>query len=178
MFYRHMQNKKIFLIGYMAVGKSTLGKKIASILDFNFIDLDNLIEEKLNCSINTIFEKYGERAFRETESEQLKTVNDKVVLSTGGGTPIFKSNMDYMLDNGLVVYLEMPTQMLVDRILQGKNKRPLVKGISDDNLPDFVENHLMERLPFYNQAHFKWDARKNSALEINELANQIKKALF
>src|SRR5690349_8405249 len=105
---------KIFLIGFMGCGKSTMGKKLAVKLGYDFIDLDHQIEKNLGTTITAYFAENGEEAFRKLESETLKNFDypSNSIIATGGGAPCFFDNMDWMNANGLSIYIEMPAAAL------------------------------------------------------------------
>lgn len=148
---------KIFLIGFMGCGKSTLGKKLAVKLGYDFIDLDQQIEKEAGMSIGTYFSVNGEAAFRAKESETLKTFNYPVncVVATGGGVPCYFDNMDWINQNGLSVYIEMTPVALARRLENGKEKRPLLKDMDETQLISFITDKLEERNQFYQQATLK-----------------------
>lgn len=143
----------IFLIGFMGCGKSTKAKQLANRLDCPVIDLDAEIVKSQEMSIAEYFEQHGEAAFRKLESETLKTFDYPAtcVVATGGGLPCFFDNMEWMNANGKTIYLQMTPPQLVSR-LHNREKRPLLKGMDDDQLLAFIEMKLAERNPFYNQA--------------------------
>ena len=117
---------KVFLIGYMAVGKTTIGKRLANALEIPFVDLDSEIVQRESRSINDIFEQAGEPYFRKLESEILSEFcqnGQDMILSTGGGAPIYGSNLERMLESGTVVWLDMDLEMIKNRLLLS-NKRP------------------------------------------------------
>lgn len=145
---------RIFLIGFMGSGKSTIGRSLASKLKLDFIDLDNYIQESQNKTISEIFEAHGEAGFREIESKCLKELAkiEQGVISTGGGTPCWGDNMEFIKSHGISIYLKCSTDMLVDRLINSKNKRPLIEGKNCDELRDFVDKTLEKRDHFYNQA--------------------------
>lgn len=145
---------KIFLIGFMGCGKSTLGKKLAVKLGYDFVDLDHQIEKNIGTTIGSYFAAHGEAAFRKLESETLKTFSypANAVIATGGGTPVFFDNMDWMNANGLTLYIEMSPAALAKRLESGKEKRPLLRDLHDDALIEFIEHKLAERDGFYKQA--------------------------
>lgn len=140
----------------MGSGKSTIGKVLAETLDLPFHDLDTYIEEKENQSVADIFETKGEIYFRNLEHTSLKGLLSKqedIVLSLGGGTPCYAGNMDLLLNNGISVYLQYPLKVLVDRLWDAKEQRPLVAHLgSKELLEDFVRKHLFERAPYYFKA--------------------------
>ena len=140
----------------MGSGKTTLGKKLASLMELSFIDLDNYIETKENDSISGLFEKKGETAFRETEAarlEELLQQNQPSVISLGGGTICFHSNLEKIKKNGTLIYIDLPPKVLTERIKNGKTKRPLLQNVPAQHLLEFVERKLEERKSFYNKAH-------------------------
>ncbi|MBB2151812.1 shikimate kinase [Pedobacter gandavensis] len=146
---------KIFLIGFMGCGKSTLGRKLATKLGYDFIDLDHQIEMLAGMPIGEFFAAKGEPAFRVFESKTLKEFNypDNCVVATGGGAPCYFDNMQWINENGLSVYIEMPPTALAKRLEGGKDKRPLLKDMNEDELIAFIAAKLEERNPFYQQAN-------------------------
>ncbi|MEE9407433.1 MAG: shikimate kinase [Polaribacter sp.] len=149
---------KIVLLGYMASGKSTIGKKLAKKLYLNFIDLDNYIEDKEKMTISTIFKVKGEIYFRLIEHKYLKEIlnsDEKCVLSLGGGTPCYANNMELINNSKAIsIYLKTSIKTLVERLLNEKSKRPLVANLEDEKITEFVAKHLFERRFYYEQAKF------------------------
>lgn len=147
---------KIVLVGYMAVGKSTIGRMLAEKLHIAFIDLDKSIENDEHLSINEIFEKYGEIYFRKKEHLELKKwleTSNSLVIATGGGTPCYANN--HLLLNGTGItsfYLKASVSLLYERLLLGQIERPLVAGQSEEDLKEFIAKHLFDRSYFYHQA--------------------------
>lgn len=143
----------LFLIGFMASGKSSLGKKIAKQFEMDFVDLDEFIEQEEGKSITQIFEEGGESVFREKEAHYLRNLNlDNKLVATGGGTPIFNNNMLYMKAQGAVAYLVVPSEIIIGRLRQNPGERPLVKDLSDEALVEYVEKTLEERKSIYADA--------------------------
>ncbi|MCL2131070.1 MAG: shikimate kinase [Lentimicrobiaceae bacterium] len=142
---------KTYLIGFMGCGKSTVGKRLAAYCNCSFADTDELFETKLNRSINSYFEHYGEESFRKEESLILRGTAslENTVIAVGGGTPCFYDNMDWILSQGVCVYLEMPPKALLDRLQNSKSARPLLKT---DNLLENIQNLLSQREPYYKKA--------------------------
>lgn len=138
----------------MGCGKSTMGKKLAQKLGYTFIDLDHEIEKQLGTTIAEYFASHGENAFRKLESDTLKTFDypANAVVATGGGAPCFFDNMDWMNENGLSVYIEMPASALAKRLESGKDKRPLLKDLNEVQMIEFIEGKLNERNVFYKRA--------------------------
>ena len=134
----------IFLVGYMGCGKSTLGKKLAINLNYDFIDLDNYIEEQEGRTIKEIFADDGEDYFRKLERVYLHRVIDteNVVISSGGGTPCFFDNMDQMNEYGLTVYINMHPKALIPRLKLSELYRPLIDGMEGEVLLDYVYKTL------------------------------------
>ena len=164
---------KIVLLGYMASGKSFIGKTLAQVLDFNFIDLDDYIVDKEEQSIKTIFEKKGEIYFRKIEHLALKELllkEENIVLSLGGGTPCYSNNMDLLLNAKQVetIYLQVSIQETIARLQADTNKRPLISHLKNkEELIEFVGKHIFERSTFYNKATYKInaDSSKKSIIE-------------
>ena len=158
---------RILLIGYMGAGKTTLGRALAKEIGVEFIDLDQYIEEKEGLSVNEIFAQKGETAFREMERNTLREVTENIggVIATGGGTPCFFDNMEYMKTNGKVIYLNCSRGELLERLKIYKATRPLLKDKNDDELKEFIENSLPKREPFYNKANIIIDADPLSTKE-------------
>lgn len=148
---------KIVLVGYMGSGKTTIGKLLANKLKISFLDLDEVIEQGLEDSISNIFNGKGEIFFRKKEHEYLIDVlskKEKLILSTGGGTPCYSGNMETMLNLAdHVFYLKVSIPGLVKRLLLEKEHRPLIKNIDNGDLPEFIGKHLFERNNFYLKAN-------------------------
>ncbi len=145
---------RIFLIGYMGSGKTTLGRKLASRLNYDFIDLDHALEEQAGMTIAEYFSSFGETAFRVAESEILKQTAypENVIISTGGGAPCFFDNMDWMNANGTTLYIKLSPKTLADRLEHGKEARPILRDKHGDELVAFIAEKLTEREPFYTRA--------------------------
>lgn len=151
---------RIYLIGYMYSGKSTIGRRLAQRMGMAFLDLDVAIEERYHTTIPLIFQKYGEEAFRKMEREVLQqsTLEENVVISTGGGTPCHFDNMDCILKNGTAVYLEMSYEAILERMAQSRKQRPLFAGKTPDERQQIVQDHLQQRTPYYAKAQVTVDA--------------------
>ena len=151
--------QRIFLIGYMGVGKTTLGKALADRTGLSFIDLDLFIEGRYRKTIRQIFEAEGEEAFREIERKALHEVAEfeDIILSTGGGTPCFFDNMDYMNRQADTVYLKAAPGVLYKHLLMGKSVRPLLLGKTPDEVGLFIREQLERREPFYAKAKHTLD---------------------
>ena len=147
---------RIILIGYMGSGKSTMGKKIARLLNLRFIDSDKEISEQFGKSIPELFATEGEEKFRALEQSFIRSLpkEEDFVLSTGGGLPCYNHLIEELNALGTTVYLSHPVKELVNRLLKSKTKRPIIEGKSEEELIAFVTKHLNERIPCYSKAHF------------------------
>jgi len=146
--------RKVYIIGFMGSGKTTVGKKLAAVLGWSFWDLDKKVEEKAGISIQEIFSRNGEEFFRTIESETLKGLEceTNAVISTGGGTPCYADNMDFMLKTGLTVYLKLSPVQLRNRLSESKGERPLIKNLGKEELLVFIGKKLHIREEWYNKA--------------------------
>ena len=162
----------IFLIGFMGCGKSTSGKLLAKHLNFDFIDLDKIFEIQEKISIPEYFEKFGEDKFRKIEQSILHSVKLKkdIVVATGGGTPCFFDNMEFMRKNGITVYLQLTPSLLCKRLINSHNIRPKILGKNSEELKEWVEKLIEERTPYYKKAHIIIDAR---TLSVSMLAKVL-----
>jgi shikimate kinase len=166
-----MITKPIYLIGFMASGKTKTGKRLAKRLEIPFLDLDAVIESEINQSIREFFEANGENAFRELESKCLQQLPLKAtVISLGGGTPCFKNNLKYINENGRSIYLRKSPELLIGRLREKKAKRPLVANLSDGELQEYVRKTLKEREEFYLQAHYIFESEKASFNDLVDIA--------
>ncbi|MCX4291716.1 MAG: shikimate kinase [Odoribacter sp.] len=146
---------KYFLVGYMACGKTRTGREMADEMGMRFIDLDAYIADRERRSIPEIFAEEGEEKFRKLETRYLHEVcelYEDFVMSTGGGAACFNGNMEYMNRQGHTVFLDTPVDTIVERLIRGKHKRPIVSKLSDGEIRDFVCRHLGERRKYYEQA--------------------------
>jgi shikimate kinase len=154
---------RLYLTGFMGSGKTTVGRALAQKLGSEFIDLDFQIEQSWKESIESIFASVGEQEFRKRETEQLRAINyEDAVIATGGGTFIY--NRDWMMQNGTVVYLEVPFEVLVSRI-GAETSRPLWKN---------AKQLFDERRQVYENAHLKVDASRDVELVAAEIVERIR----
>lgn len=145
---------RIFLLGYMGTGKTYWGKRWAAQYGMDFYDLDHEIEANAGITIREIFEKNGESFFREKEREALHRFSDRddFILSTGGGTPCFFDNMQWMNEKGITIYLNTPVSIIAERLLKEKSHRPLIQNLKDEELTSFIQNNINKRNKFYTQS--------------------------
>jgi shikimate kinase len=148
--------KKVYIIGFMGSGKTTTGLKLAGLLGWAFTDLDRSIEESTGMTIPEIFSSHGETWFRKAESEMLRNLPSDTnrVISTGGGTPCFEDNMEYMLETGLTIYLKLTPGQLKSRLSGTNGERPLIKDLGEEGLLSFIKEKLAFREKWYNRAEF------------------------
>lgn len=152
--------KRVYLLGFMGCGKSTVGKSLAKEVQWDFIDLDDFIEKKSGMSIPDVFQTHGEDYFRQLESEAVAetTSMENVIIATGGGAPCFHKNMEAMNQAGLTIYLQLSAEGLRDRLKPAKTNRPLISNKSDDELLEFIKEKLAERESYYKLAKVTADA--------------------
>ena len=171
--------KKIFLIGYMGCGKSSLGRKLAKAGGMEFMDMDSIIEQREGASISDIFYYQGEEYFRAAERtliEELGTADGDMVISTGGGAPAWEDNMERMNTLGATVYLRRTAVQIASRLSpHGRQKRPKLRGLNDEELVAFMTANMAEREPFYSKAKHCIDCAQMSDAEIIEHILQIVK---
>ncbi len=151
--------RRIVLVGYMGSGKTTVGKALSKETGMMFYDLDWYIENRMHTTVSKLFTERGEEAFRRIEYNMLHEVAEfeDVIISCGGGTPCFFDNMDYLNQQGDVVYLKASPDTLYKHLLMAKVERPLLKGKSPEELIAYITEHLKERAPFYEKARYTLD---------------------
>ena len=167
---------KLFLIGYMGAGKTTIGRLLAKKLNCSFIDVDCFIENRYHQTVTKIFEEKGEAGFREIEHRALLEISsyENVVVSTGGGLPCFFDNMEIMNRTGITIYLKENIDELSKRLKSSKQNRPLIKDKNPEELYNFIETSLRKREPFYNRAKFIFDVKKcYTKQEMNQWVEEV-----
>ena len=144
----------------MGSGKSALGKQLAARLGCGFYDLDTMIEAGEGLSIPAIFRERGEASFRKIEAKYLRGTRsvERGVVATGGGTPCFFENMEWMNEEGVTIYLNASEETLFRRLQAASAGRPLVAGMAGQALKKSIKERLELRLPFYSSAQFVCDA--------------------
>lgn len=154
-----LNSNKLYIIGFMGSGKTTTGMKLAGLLGWPFMDLDQCIEKHTGQTIPEIFANHGEQWFRQVESEVLKSLRtvEKGVVSTGGGTPCYGDNMDYMLESGLTLYLKLTPGQLKSRLSRTNGERPLLRDLGEEGLLGFIEEKLAVREKWYNMAELNFN---------------------
>ncbi|WP_269227449.1 shikimate kinase [Flavobacterium eburneipallidum] len=151
--------RKIILLGYMGCGKSTIANRLSKTTTIPFLDLDKVIEEKTNLSINQIFEQHGEIHFRKLEHEifvELLNSPENLIIGLGGGTPCYANNHELLKgENIRSIYLKASIDTLFERLVVNKDKRPLIANKSEEEMKEFIAKHLFDRSFYYNHAQHK-----------------------
>ncbi len=164
---------KVYLIGFMASGKTTVGIELAKNLSYEFIDLDAYIENKYSKTIKQIFEFNGEDHFRILENEALREVSaidGNVIIAAGGGTSCFYNSIDFMNKTGLTIYLKTEVSDLVARLISSKTERPLLWGKTQQELNDYILRVLDERKKYYEKAKITIES---SSVNVKQIASTI-----
>lgn len=172
--------RRIFLIGYMGAGKTTVGKRLSAMAGLSFIDLDYYIEGRYHKSVTDIFAEMGEAAFRELERKMLHEVAEfeDVLISTGGGTPCFFDNMDFMNGHGKTIYLKVSVDELASRLEVCKHTRPVLRNRSGEELKGFIAESLEKRSPYYEKASISFNVDKMlTESDVNDISEALMKIL-
>ncbi|HMQ45856.1 MAG TPA: shikimate kinase [Saprospiraceae bacterium] len=146
--------QRIYLVGFMGSGKSYTGKLMAKELNWQFVDLDDWLETHLGMTIAAYFSQQGEEAFRRQESEILRQSIqfENTVIACGGGTPCFFDNMDWINAHGLSIYINIDPELIAKRLQGEMEKRPLLQGLTQEGLLDFIQEKIKYREAFYRKA--------------------------
>lgn len=163
---------RLYLIGYMGTGKSTIGRKVAKRCELPFLDTDKMVEEAEGATIADIVTYAGEEYFRRAERAALERsgAEPAAIISTGGGLPVWGDNMEWIAEAGYSVYLMRAPEQIITRLSPyGRAKRPMIRGKSDEELLAFMHSHLREREPVYMRATTTIDCSKYSDEEIVEM---------
>ena len=171
---------RIYLIGYMGAGKTTLGKAFAQAMGLTFVDLDWYIEERYHQTIRQLFDAYGEQGFREMERKVLHEASEfeNVVISAGGGTPCFFDNMEFMNQTGQTVFLKASDDVLFQRLKVARRQRPLLANKTDEELKEFIHEGLAHRDPFYSKATYVLSGDQlEDRMQIQQTIADLKKLL-
>ena len=162
--------RHVFLIGFMGSGKTHWGRVVAEQLGCLFLDLDVFIEANEGMTISEIFSSSGENGFRELERDYLRQLAalPPAIVATGGGTPCFFDNMDWMKAHGVTIYLKTPPEVLFERLKNERLHRPLLKNLNDAGLREFIRERLELREPFYNRSDMVLGQKDAEAVFLNE----------
>lgn len=169
----------LYLVGYAGSGKSSLGKRLARRLRLRFVDTDKFVELSEGASVADIFHFGGEEYFRRTERnavESLYSEGENMVVATGGGLPTWSDNMEWLNDHGFTIYLRRSAEQILSRMsAYGREKRPMFRGKSDEELLRFMREQLAQRDVYYTQAKLTVDCAKLSDDDVVEyIINSIK----
>lgn len=168
----------VTIMGFMASGKSSVGRIVADMADYNYIDLDLYIEGQEGNTIRRIFEAHGEAYFRDLEHLYLKELVDthkNLVLPLGGGAPCFYRNW-VLIQKTTSVYLQKSKEALFHRLVTRKEKRPLIAQLSDDALKELIDTKLTSRAPFYEKANHVIHAEQSKKMTAKEIVMIINSA--
>ena len=163
----------LYLIGFMGVGKTTIGKQIAAFNKVVFIDTDSQIEKETSKSIKEIFETDGEIAFRKLETDTIHSINKKAIIACGGGLPAHNNNIEYLKHKGIVIYLKASTETLIKRLEKNKNKRPLISNLTNEERLEFIRKILKEREKTYKQADYTIETDNKTVKEVLREINSL-----
>ena len=163
----------LYLIGFMGVGKTTIGKQIAALNKVIFIDIDSQIEKETSKSIKEIFETDGEIAFRKLETDTIHSINKKAIIACGGGLPANNNNIEYLKHKGIVIYLKASTETLIKRLEKNKNKRPLISNLTNEERLEFIRKILKEREKTYKQADYTIETDNKTVKEVLREINSL-----
>ena len=163
----------LYLIGFMGVGKTTIGKQIAALNKVVFIDTDSQIEKETSKSIKEIFETDGEIAFRKLETDTIRSIDRKAIIACGGGLTAHNNNIEYLKHKGTVIYLKASTETLIKRLEKNKNKRPLISKLTHDKLLEFIRKILKEREETYKQADYTIETDNKTVKEVLREINSL-----
>ena len=163
----------LYLIGFMGVGKTTIGKQIAAFNKVVFIDTDSQIEKETSKSIKEIFETDGEIAFRKLETDTIRSIDRKAIIACGGGLPAHNNNIEYLKHKGTVIYLKASTETLIKRLEKNKNKRPLISKLTNEKRLEFIRKILKEREKTYKQADYTIETDNKTVKEVLREINSL-----
>ena len=166
---------RIFLIGMMGSGKTTLGRQLAGQLGYTFVDLDAYIEQREGRSIADLFEREGQEQFRRKERQALEALvqeHGQAVIATGGGAPCYFDNIRLINQSGQSIFLDVPVEELASRLLDSDlSVRPLLAGKTTGELKNFIARTLNERRSFYEQATYTLSDKKQTIEGLLTLVN-------
>ncbi len=167
---------RLYLIGYMYSGKTTIGHKLAVQMGYRWLDLDQMLETTFHTTIPIFFKRYGEDAFRKIEQKLLHSTADldDVVISTGGGTPCYFDNIQWMNLHGKTIYFDVSVDTLLRRAAQSKKPRPILTGMTEDERSQFIQQQLDQRLPLYQKAQIIFPADKPDLDQLVRLVTAVR----
>ena len=156
----------LILVGYAGSGKSSLAKRLSKALGVGYVDTDTLVEQSVGATIADIFHYEGEEYFRRSEREVLESLAKQGyagIVATGGGLPAWEDNMERLNTMGTTIYLQRSPEQILSRLsAYGREKRPMFRGKSDEELLEFMHEHIAQREPYYTKAHIVVDCNTMS----------------
>ncbi len=163
---------RVYIMGFMGSGKTYWGSQWADYHKMSFIDLDKQMEVAEGITIEEIFTQKGEHYFRSLEAATLRSTAqlENAIIACGGGTPCYENNIDWIKENGTAVFIDATPEVLMNNLLEEKNKRPLIKHLNADELLPFIKDKIAERNFYYQQANL---LLPYSALTVHSLENLI-----
>ncbi|MEM7656723.1 MAG: shikimate kinase [Bacteroidota bacterium] len=166
------QAQRVYLIGFMGAGKTTIGRQLAQEMGWHFLDLDDWIEEQAGKSIPEVFREAGEAAFRQMERQAIEATAQLFsphIIACGGGTPCQGDNMARLNELGLTIYLQQSPQELTRRLLPFRAHRPMISQVPEAGLQTFIADLLAQREPYYLQAQHHFSPSDAQVQHIHEL---------
>lgn len=165
---------RYFLTGFPGSGKTHLGSIWAAKNGLVFYDLDELIEEEERKSVAEIFAAYGEGYFRELEAAMLRNTDrfENCIIATGGGTPCFFDNMQWMLRYGTTIFLDQSEEAIFSNLKNNAGLRPLITATDDEGLRNFIRTEREKRLPFYTQSNYTITSQNLDEQGFQQFINQ------
>lgn len=169
----------IFLVGYAGSGKSSMGRRLARSLELPFVDTDQRVEQSEGASIADIFYYQGEEYFRRAERCAIEDVvrnEGGSIVATGGGLPVYGDNMEWMTSQGVTIYLKRSAENILSRLTAyGREKRPMFRGKSDEELILFMREQMALREPYYMRADIVVDCSlKSDADAVEYIVKKLK----
>lgn len=164
---------RLFIIGYAGSGKSTIARRLTHDTGIRSVDTDKLVEQRVGASIADIFLYEGEEYFREAERSAIESIaaEGDVIVATGGGLPTWRDNMEWMNDEGVTIYLRRTAEQILKRLSDyGRQKRPMFRGKSDEELLEFMTQQMADRERYYAKAQYIIDC---SVMSDDDIVNYI-----
>ena len=162
---------KIFLIGFMGSGKTYWGRQLSEKLGLPFFDLDEQIESNEGKTVNELFDQHGEEKFRLLEKDTLHIItesHESFIMSTGGGTPCYFNNIEFMNNKGITVWINTSLEILTERLIKEKDHRPLIRDFDEGELKNFIHKKYADRKIYYEMARIAVEEESKTVEKIIE----------